>query len=77
MMAADVTTEPAWRASDPRRVFELGDYLIEDYLIDVKDYDVTPDGGFVMIREDKSPAPTRLHVVFNWAQELEDLVPTP
>ena len=37
---------------------------------------LTPDGGFVMIRSDRDPTLTRLHVVLNWSQELERLVPT-
>ena len=29
-----------------------------------------------MIRHDRSPAPTRVHVVLNWTEELKRLVPT-
>ncbi len=39
-------------------------------------YDVAPDGRFVMIQGDSSVAETSLYVVLNWFEELKRLVPT-
>jgi len=36
-------------------------------------YDVTPDGHFVMVKND----PARLNVVLNWFEELKRKVPIP
>jgi dipeptidyl aminopeptidase/acylaminoacyl peptidase len=38
-------------------------------------FDVAPDGRFVAILEDPEAAPNRIHVVFNWFEELDRLVP--
>lgn len=40
------------------------------------DYDVTADGQrFLMIRSEEEPAPTRIRVVLDWAEELTKKVP--
>ena len=39
-------------------------------------YDVAPDGRFMMLRDEESPEPAQIHIVLNWFQELERLVPT-
>jgi hypothetical protein len=40
-------------------------------------YDVSADGQrFLMIRSEEEPAPTRIHVVLNWAEELKAKVPS-
>ena len=55
--------------STPRLLFE-GTYVPDDY-------DVSPDGErFVMVESDPETAPTRIHVILNWFEELERLVPT-
>ena len=41
----------------------------------VVDYDVAPDGWFLMTIE-PMPSITHLNLVQNWFQELERLVPT-
>ena len=41
----------------------------------VVDYDVAPDGWFLMTIE-PTPSITHLNLVQNWFQELERLVPT-
>ena len=40
-----------------------------------RDYDVSADGRFVMIKEGDTAADDRVEVVLNWFQELERLVP--
>jgi hypothetical protein len=46
----------------------------------VRAFDTLPDGGFVGPLTDTSEGnalrPTEIHVVFNWFEELERLVPT-
>ena len=73
VMAVKVETEPAFRLSKPIMLFE-GRYegaAAWGYA----NYDVAPDGHFLMIRSEKESAPTRIHVVLNWAEELKRLVP--
>jgi hypothetical protein len=41
----------------------------------VSNYDVTPDGRFVMIRTEEGPAPAQINVVLNWFEELKQLAP--
>ena len=46
----------------------------------VRNYDVTSDGErFLMVRDESEARNdvTELHVVLNWIEELERLVPTP
>jgi len=65
MMVVDIQTEPRFKASSPRALFEYK----------YAGYDVAPDGRFVMIVSDPSELPTRLILVFNWFEELNRLVP--
>ena len=39
-----------------------------------RNYDVAPDGRFLMLVQDRQEEPT-IHVVLNWFEELERLVP--
>jgi serine/threonine-protein kinase len=73
MMTVSVTTEPELRVGKPSLLFEwrhpprLFEGLHRRY------YDVTPDGQrFLMVEGQESGASRQLHVVLNWAQELED-----
>ena len=65
MMVVDIQTEPRFKASSPRALFEYK----------YAGYDVAPDGRFVMIDTDPSQPPTRLVMVSNWFEELNRLVP--
>lgn len=60
----------------PRVLFEASDSA--KFQGSVDGYDVAPDGQhFVMIEAtEPDPTPTHLHLVMNWGQELERLVPT-
>ena len=73
MIAVDITTDPAFTAGNPRVLFE-GIYRQTR----IGQYNVTPDGQrFLMIKEGESDsAPTQIHVVLNWFEELKQRVPT-
>ena len=74
MMVVDVHAEAEFSASKPKLLFE-GSFAIDPVGGDAINYDVTADGQrFVMIREDERSR--KLHVVVNWLEELERLVPT-
>jgi len=76
MMAVDVTTQPIFSAGRPKMLFE-GPYVPAPALL--PDYDVSPDGQrFLMLKpaESQASAPTQIHVVLNWFEELKKRVPT-
>ena len=65
MMAVSVQMEPEFKASQPRVVFE-GSYS--------RHFDISPDGQrFLMIKTEIEPS--LIHVVLNWLEELDRLVP--
>jgi serine/threonine-protein kinase len=68
LFAVRVDTSNGFTAGKPTVLFE------RQY---VSDYDVAPDGRFLMIkRGDDEQAQPRLHVVVNWVDELVRRVPT-
>ncbi len=73
MMAVAIETEPAFSAGSATGLFE--DTYFRTF---GRGYDIAPDGRrFLMIKEGSSDdAPLDLHVVLNWFEELERLVPT-
>jgi eukaryotic-like serine/threonine-protein kinase len=73
MMAVDWITEPDVRPGKPKLFFR-GDFLSSTEY--GRNYDVLPDGRFVMLKPDReSPPPVELHVIRNWFGELNRLVP--
>jgi len=72
MMAVAVETEPQFKITGNIKLFE-GRYL---FRASIQNYDVAPDGRFLMIQETKESAPLGINVVLNWLEELERLVPT-
>ena len=66
MIAATIETEPEFRVIEYKKLFET---------INFRDYDVAPDGRFLMIQEPQEPTPFRINVVLNWSEELKRLVP--
>ena len=65
MTAVSVQMEPKFKASKPRVLFE-GSYL--------PGFDISPDGQrFLMLKMESEPS--SIHVVLNWFEELERLVP--
>ncbi|MGB5816060.1 MAG: protein kinase [Thermoanaerobaculia bacterium] len=71
MMAVNVTTSDRVSADEPRELF-TGSYLATD---NKWDYDVAPDGRFIMIKTPDEKKPREITVVLNWFQELESLAP--
>ena len=71
-MVAAVETEPEFRTGEPRALFEA---RYERALLGFTNYDVAPDGSFVMVRGDRQPPPRRINIVLNWFEELKQKVP--
>jgi len=73
MFAVRITTEPSFSAEPAVALFD-GPYLDASG----RYYDVTPDGRFLMIKPGWLSAGRQapLHIVLNWFEELERLVPT-
>jgi Tol biopolymer transport system component len=72
MMAVSIETEPEFKVTQFEELFE-GRYLTSIY----RNYDVAPDGRFLMIQEPQEPTPLGINVVLNWFEELKRLVPSP
>ena len=74
MMAVPVDTGQSFSHGSPRLVFE-GSYYTG---LLSRNYDVSPDGRFLMIRQGSltDAAPPQLVLVQNWFEELKRLVPT-
>jgi len=66
MMAVAVTTGPGFEASKPRVLFEIPRF---------EDYDVAPDGRFLMTQSEPRSPPRQLNLVLNWAEEVKRRVP--
>ena len=79
-MAVAIDTRGAFSASPPRLLFE-GNYAVDGSPDRYRpNYDVMPDGRFVMVkavgREGEEDL-TQINIVLNWFEELKRLVPTP
>ena len=76
MMVVSVATEPTFTLGTPEVLFESAYYNPRG-----RQYDVAPDGRFLMIKRggttDDTPAQSEIVVVQNWPDELQRLVPTP
>jgi serine/threonine-protein kinase len=71
MMVIAVSNEPAFAAEKPAVLFEG---RFSGPLFGNPQYDVAADGrGFLMLQEEFQ---TRIHIVFNWFEELKERVPT-
>ena len=72
MMGVAVQTEPTFVAGHPQLLFE-GHYYAGSWT----NFDVAPDGRFIMIQNDRTDAPqTRIAIVENWFEELKRSRPT-
>jgi len=69
MMAAAVETESQFRITGYNKLFE-GRYFSS---VNLQNYDVAPDGRFLMFREPAEDTPLGINVVLNWFDELERL----
>ena len=73
IMKVDVLrTEPELELGTPQVLFEDREMFAPIHYR--RNYDVAPDGRFLMLVPDRQEKPT-IHVVLNWLQELERLVP--
>ena len=73
MMAADIDTRSSFSAGKPKSLFQG---LYQPTPIFEANYDVAPDGRFLMIKPGgEEQAPTQVNVVLNWFEELKRLVP--
>jgi hypothetical protein len=74
MMAVKIDTEPALRSSLPVELWRRR-YWSQEFLS--PNYDVAPDGRFLMLQitNDRVDAPRSVNVVLNWFDELKRLVP--
>jgi serine/threonine protein kinase/Tol biopolymer transport system component len=72
MIAATFETEPDFRVIGFEELFE-GQYL-NSFIY--RNYDVAPDGRFLMIQEPQESIPLGINVVTNWFEELKRLVPS-
>jgi len=71
MVVVPVSIGETFTAGKPRSLFS-GRYAFDL----LHNYDVSPDGKrFLMIQEDEEAARPRFHVILNWFDELERLVP--
>ncbi|MEJ2205600.1 MAG: hypothetical protein P8170_15995 [Gemmatimonadota bacterium] len=70
MMAVPVQTEGPFAAGPPIELFE------DPYAPEYKgrsNYDVAPDGRFLMVAVEEGSEPARLDIILNWFDELEGL----
>jgi serine/threonine protein kinase len=72
MMAVEVQTTPAFKAGNPRMIFEA-----KFAFSDIAAHDVTLDGKLFLIVKpsEKDQAPAQIQVVLNWFEELKRKVP--
>jgi Tol biopolymer transport system component len=76
VFAVPIETEPALIAGTPELLFEK-QHPAGKVAGAANFYDVAPDGRrFVMTTMEQESEPVRFHVVLNWFDELERLVPT-
>ncbi len=75
VMSVAIDTESGFSAGNPRMLFE-GPYVLTSGSFPF--YDVSPDGErFLMLKpvESQAAAPTQIHVVLNWFEELKQKIP--
>ena len=72
LMAVPVQTDGGFTRGTAEVLFD------EEYFVRGigRNYDVAPDGRFLMIKNDAAPAVPQINVVLNWFQELTERVPT-
>jgi serine/threonine-protein kinase len=75
MISVAIETEPVLKVSDSTVLFATDFKRFS--LAGFRNHDITPDGErFVGIKGDQEKAPTRIHIVLNWFEELKRLCPT-
>lgn len=75
-MVVRAYTEPAFSVSRPRALFE-DTFEKWWWAPGFLNYDISPDGGrFLMLEPSERDEYDTIHVVLDWFEELEQLVPT-
>ncbi|MDA2930045.1 protein kinase [Acidobacteria bacterium AH-259-O06] len=75
MMATAVETGAELKIGDPEMLFE-GRFLPTGRPDARRNYDIAPDGRFLMIKREQDVTPTEFSILLNWFEELKRLVPT-
>jgi len=82
IMAVDIRPDGS-AAGNPRMLFDGGLSLATYGGLPIaptrrieSDFSVMSNGDFLMVKAEPEAIPTRLHVIFNWFEELKRLVPT-
>ena len=75
MMAVRVRTHPDFNAESPRLLF-ANPAFHRNMGTGEFNYDVAPDGRFIMIRREGGVPELHINIVLNWVEELKQLVPT-
>ena len=78
MMAVKIQTTPTFHIADPIQLFESRGYGLGSLPArgGARDWDLAPDGRFLMIKNaSPSATPNSIVVVQNWTEELKRLVP--
>ncbi len=75
MMAVNIQTTPSLSIATPRVVFENRSYRAGG---DSRDWDIAPDGRFLMLKESSSPSSVEAPIILvqNWFDELRRAAPT-
>jgi serine/threonine-protein kinase len=73
MMAVKVTSEPVFPVEAPKRLFVSSGLIVSGGSLG-KNYDVSDDGQFLMVKR-SDDAKDQLIVVHNWFEELKRLAP--
>lgn len=73
MFSVPIDTSRGPSIGKPRVLFE-GDYVVGSQDVMGLDYDLAPDGRFVMMKAIE-PEPPELRVILNWAEELTRRAP--
>jgi serine/threonine-protein kinase len=71
VMMATVETEPEFKVTRTEKLFD-GRYLCR---VDHTDYDVAPNGRFLMIQEPEQSSPLGINITLNWFEELKQIAP--
>ena len=75
LFAVTIDTAPPQVVLGELRVVFDGPYELSAAEVGRPNYDVFPDGSFVMVRSEDKPPDRHVHVVLDWTEELKRLVP--
>jgi serine/threonine-protein kinase len=77
LMAASVKLGPRLTVAKPEVALDGGWELGQDISISYYkvNFDLMPDGRFLMVRNDPEAMPLRINMIFNWIEELKARVP--